>query len=47
MFKMLKFPEAGSPATVTLVTDMKKKNVKTAYGIKLSPHLNKFIALWQ
>ena len=42
---MLKFPDAGSPATVTLVTDMKKKNVKTAYFIKLRPHLTKFIEL--
>lgn len=42
---MLKFPEAGSPGTVTLVPDMKKKNLKTAYFIKLRPHLTKFIDL--
>ena len=45
MFKMLKFVEPGSPSTVTLVTDMKKKNVKSPYFIKLRPHLTKFIEL--
>ena len=45
MFKMLKFLEPGSPATVTLVPDMKKKNAKVAYFIKLRPHLTKFIEL--
>ena len=45
MFKMLKFPEPGQPATVTLVTDLKKKTPKTAHFIKLRPHLTKFIEL--
>jgi hypothetical protein len=45
MFKMLKFPEPGSSATVALVHDMKKNNGKVSYFIKLRPHLTKFIDL--
>lgn len=45
MFKMLNFVEEGSPAQISMVTDMKKKNVKTAYFIKLRPHKTKFIEL--
>lgn len=43
MFKMLKFPEPGSPATVALVTDMKKKYGHVRHMIKLQPHQTKFI----
>ncbi len=42
MFKMLKFQEPGSPATIALVPDMKKKSM-TQYMIKLRPHRTKFI----
>ncbi len=42
MFKMLKFPEPGAPATVSLVPDLKKKSM-TQYMIKLRPHRTKFI----
>lgn len=45
MFKMLKFPEPGSPATVALVTDMKKKYGHVRHMIKLQPHETKFIDL--
>ena len=44
MFKMLKFPEPGAPATIALVPDMKKKSM-TQYMIKLRPHRTKFIEL--
>ncbi len=40
---MLKFPEEGSPASVTLVPDLKKESTKTQYMIKLRPHRTKFI----
>lgn len=43
MFKMLKFPEPGSPATVALVGDMRKKYGKIRHMIKLQPHQTKFI----
>lgn len=39
------FPEPGSPCQISLVTGMKKKNVKAAHFIKLRPHLTKFIEL--
>lgn len=45
MFKMLKFPEPGTPCTVALVSDMKKKNDKRQHMVKLQPHLTKFIDL--
>lgn len=40
---MLMFPEPGSPCQISLVTGMKKKNVKQAHFIKLRPHETKFI----
>lgn len=43
MFKMLKFPEPGSPGTVALVSDMKKKYGHVRHMIKLQPHQTKFI----
>jgi len=45
MFKMLKFPEPGSPATVALVPDLKKKYGHVRHMIKLQPHQTKFIEL--
>ena len=42
---MLNFVEEGSPAQISLVTDMKKKGVKQAHFIKLRPHKTKFIEL--
>lgn len=45
MFKMLKFPEPGSPATVALVPDMKRKYGSQRHMIKLQPHQTKFIDL--
>lgn len=43
MFKMLKFPEEGSPASITLVPDLKRETQKAQYMIKLRPHRTKFI----
>jgi ubiquitin fusion degradation protein 1 len=43
MFKMLKFPEAGSYATIALVQDMKKQHGNLRHMIKLQPHQTKFI----
>ena len=45
MFKMLKFPEPGSPATVALVPDLKKRFGHVRHMIKLQPHQTKFIEL--
>lgn len=45
MFKMLKFPEPGSPGTVALVPDLKKKYGSLRHMIKLQPHQTKFIDL--
>jgi len=42
---MLKFPEPGSPATIALVPDMKRKYGATRHMIKLQPHQTKFIDL--
>ena len=43
MFKMLKFLEPGSPCTVALVTDLKKKFGHVRHMVKLQPHQTKFI----
>ena len=45
MFKMLKFPEPGSPGTVALVPDLKKKYGNVRHMVKLQPHQTKFIDL--
>lgn len=45
MFKMLKFPEPGTPGTVALVPDLKKKYGNVRHMIKLQPHQTKFIEL--
>lgn len=40
---MLKFVEPGSPATIALVPDLKKKYGNIRHMIKLQPHQTKFI----